>query len=98
MTTDEIQSILVAVLHDVQTLSGRPSVPLPPSAKPIGDLQGFDSLTGVEATVMVEEKLGCGELKVESIFVSEDGKRALTVKEIAERISKLLTKTGGTTQ
>jgi hypothetical protein len=94
MSLDEIQSAVLEVLRDVQTISGRSWNGLDLSAQPIGHLDGFDSLSGVEATVMVEEKLGCGDLEVDSVFVSEDGKRALSVKEIAHRISKLLTASG----
>lgn len=90
MSLDEIQSTVLNVLRDVQTLSGRPWTDLDPTATPIGGLDGFDSLSSVEATVMVEEKLGCGDLKVSSLFISEDGTRALSVKEIAKRISELL--------
>src|SRR5262245_44715093 len=90
MSVDEIQAIVVDVLRDVQRLSGRRWNGIEATAKPIGSLEGFDSLSGIEATVMVEEKLGCAELGIESIFVSEDGKHALTLKEIAQRISKLL--------
>ena len=90
MSIDDLQCIVLDVLREVQTLSGRAWPGLDPAAKPIGSLEGFDSLSAVEATVLVEEKLGCGDLEIESIFVSEDGKRALTVKEIAERIQKLL--------
>ena len=89
MSLDEIQNIVLEVLREVQTLSGRSWTGLDPTAAPIGSLDGFDSLCAVEATVMVEEKLGCRDLEVESIFVSDDGKRALTVKEIAQRLSKL---------
>ncbi len=95
MSLDEIQTIVLDVLRDVQTLSGREWVGLDPNAEPIGQLDGFDSLCGVEATVMVEERLGCGDLDVDTVFVSRDGKRALTVKEIAQRISKLLAAKGG---
>ena len=94
MSLDEIQSNVLEVLQDVQTLSGRSWTGLDPTAKPIGHLDGFDSLSAVEATVMVEEKLGCRDLEVDSVFISEDGTRALTVKEIAQRISKLLTASG----
>jgi hypothetical protein len=94
MSPHEIQSILIQVLQDVQSVSGRAWPGLDAAQKPIGCLEGFDSLSGVEATVMVEEKLGCGDLAVESIFVSEDGSHALTVKEIALRISKLLAVAG----
>lgn len=94
MSLDEIRSIVLEVLREVQTLSGRPWTGVDPAAKPIGELDGFDSLTAIEATVMIEEKLGCPDLGVDSVFVSEDGKRPLTVEQIARHISKLLA-TGG---
>jgi hypothetical protein len=90
MSLDEIQTIVLEVLREVQTLSGREWAGLELSAKPLGSLDGFDSLSSVEATVMVEERLGCRDLGVDSIFISDDGERALTVEEIAQRASKLL--------
>lgn len=94
MSPDEIQSIVFEVLRNFQTLSGRSWTEMDPTAKPIGHLDGFDSLSAVEATVMVEERLGCRDLEVDSVFISEDGRRALTVKETAQRISKLLAARG----
>lgn len=90
MSIDEIQSVVLEVLREVQTLSGRSWTGLEPTAKPIGAVDSFDSLTAVEATVMVEEKLGCSDLGVDSIFVSEDGTRALTIEEVVQRLSMLL--------
>jgi hypothetical protein len=95
MTSGEIERVVLEVLRESQTLSGRAWTDLEPTAKPIGDLDGFDSLAGVEATVMLEEKLGCRDLEADSVFVSENGKRALTVKQIAERIANLLAARGG---
>jgi acyl carrier protein len=94
MTIERIQSVVLEVLQEVQTLCGRSWTRLEPTDKPIGSLDGFDSLAAVEATVIVEEKLGCRDLGVETIFVSEDGKRALSINEIARRISKLLAADG----
>ena len=93
MSIDEIQHVVIGVLRDVQTLSGRACTKLGPATKPIGDLDGFESLNGVEATVMLESELG-HQLGVESVFVTEDGRRAHTVVEVARQISKLLAATG----
>jgi hypothetical protein len=41
---------------------------------------------------MIEEKLGC-TLNVDSVFVSEDGKKALTLKEVCERVATLVAAT-----
>lgn len=94
MTPNEIRAAVIKVLRDVQSLSGRPWVELDAGDEPIGDLDGFDSLSGVEATVLVEKELGQGELGTDSLFVSEDGKRALSLGEIVLRIDSHLRSSG----
>jgi acyl carrier protein len=89
MSTEQILAVVLDVLKEVQQISGRAWEGLPPTAKPVGDLAGFDSLCSVEATVMVEEKLGCGELKTCSFFISDEG-QALTIQEITARIQGLI--------
>ena len=95
MSLQEIQSLLLEVLREVQTVSGRAWAGLDLSAKPIGGLDGFDSLSGVEATAIVEQKLGCRNLAINSIFVADDKKRALTVREIAQNIANKVANGGG---
>jgi hypothetical protein len=95
MTPDEVRSVVRDVLHQVQQISGREWHGLDGDAKPIGHLQGFDSLSGIEATVMVEQKLGC-KFDLESVFVADNGKRALTLNQISERVSKLVNPKRGT--
>ena len=90
MSLEQIQAVVLDVLKEVQQISGRSWVDLSPTATPLNTLDGFDSLCSVEATVMVEERLGCGELKVCSLFISEDGTRPLSVLEIAQRITTLI--------
>jgi len=85
-----IQAAVLDVLKEVQELSGRSFLSLTATARPIGALAGFDSLCSMEATVMVEQKLGCEPLGPSSLFISEDGKRALTLQEVSERIHKLV--------
>lgn len=94
MFQQQFQSVVIEVLIEIQKLSGRKWSGLTPDATPIGDFEGFDSLSAIEATVMIEEKLDC-ELGVDSVFISESGKRALTVREIAERLTKLVQAKGG---
>lgn len=94
MTTDQIESKVLAVLREVQELSGRAWVDLSPSSQPIGDLDGFDSLIAIEATVLIEERVGC-RCDKNSLFVTVDGTRALTVREVADRISALIAASGG---
>lgn len=91
MTLQYIRDVLLSVLKDVQTLSGRAWNDLPPTAIPICDLNGFDSICSVEATVLVEQKLGGKKLSPYSVFISEDGSRALTIDETAKQIQLQLT-------
>ncbi len=88
MTPDDLLPLILQVLKEVQELSGRPWHPLTSGTVPIGTLDGFDSLSGVEATVMIEEKLGC-TLGIDSAFVSEDGNTALTLKAVCDRVATL---------
>ena len=69
-------------------------IDLSPGSQPIGDLDGFDSLIAIEATVMIEERVGC-RCDKNSLFVTVDGTRALTVREVADRISALIAASGG---
>ena len=93
METKEIESVIVAVLREVQTISEREWTDLGPESRPVGDLDGFDSLSGVEVTVAIEQKLEC-KFEIESIFTSDDGKRALNLKQISDRISNMLASKG----
>jgi acyl carrier protein len=93
METKEIESVIVAVLREVQTISGREWADLGPESRPVGDLDGFDSLSGVEVTVAIEQKLEC-KFEIESIFTSDDGKRALNLKQISDRVSNILASKG----
>lgn len=83
-----VRAALIAVLRHVQKTSGRPCPEISDATKPIGDLQGFDSLLAVEATVLLEQKLGCALTDVP--FTSESGTRALRVGGIIERTLSMI--------
>ena len=89
MNRSEIVAALSTVMKETQLLSGREWHPVDGKAKPIGALDGFDSLCGLEATLMLEEKLGCS-FGDDSIFVSHDGTRALSVSEITDRVASVV--------
>jgi len=85
----EVASVITGAISDIQRLSGRePTVPGDLHIKPIGDLDGFDSYCSIEATVLIGQRLG-KTFELESIFISEDGTRALTIDEIVERVATL---------
>ncbi|XXX80082.1 hypothetical protein WMF30_15045 [Sorangium sp. So ce134] len=84
-----VKSTLVKVLIDVQQLSGCQYPALEDSTRPIGDLEGFTSLRGLEVTVRLEQALGCSFGK-ENLFVSDSKRRAVRLKEVVDRIVKSL--------
>ena len=88
MTKTEVLQSIVDVLSFVQSMSGRKPVNIAPNTCPIGDLEQFDSLNGVEATVELSTRLGI-ELPGSNAFVNGDGTKALTVSEIADAILQL---------
>jgi len=90
---NEVESQLRTVLALVQELSGHEAHEITAGTKPIGDLAGFDSLTGAEATTLLAQRLGCAiglKRGTANVFVSPDGCRALTVREIAKRLTTLI--------
>ena len=75
MDKQHIQQVLIEVLTEIQTNSGLPVIEIDEDTRPIGDLPGFDSLTGIEATVELTHRLG-HQMTDENIFVSAKGTRA----------------------
>jgi hypothetical protein len=90
LTLENIHTVIVKVLKEVQELSGRDWSDLSPASKPLFSLGGFDSLCSIEATAILEERLGFRLEKAPSIFFSEDGKEALTLLETSRLIQKHL--------
>ncbi len=92
MRREEIEGLVLAVLQDVQETSGKSWMGLSRNATPIGALDGFDSLTALEATVLIEERLktsaGVQTHDDECLFI--EGNRALSLKEVCDRIEALL--------
>ncbi len=89
MGKSEITEKLIYAIAEVQKMSGRPLEAINSATKPVGGIQGFDSLNGVEAAVILSESLGC-ELPAETLFISKKGKRALSIAEISADVSKII--------
>lgn len=90
MNRQEIVTKVIEAVVQVQDVSGRPNAGIGASTRPVGGVDGFDSLSGVEATVMLSESLGVDIPEVCNPFVSSDGKRALSVGEIADTLSTFI--------
>jgi len=84
MSETEIQEVIAEVLAEVQELGGHEAPTIEGGISPIGQLEGFDSLVSIEATALIEERLGL-QLHTESIFITEE-KQSLTVAEVVKRI------------
>lgn len=93
MNHAEVVSVLRDVLTSIQQKSGRDIDVISGETCPIGDLDGFDSLNGVEATVELADRLGI-EISGASVFVNESGTKALSVTEVAERLNAEHARTG----
>ena len=89
MNKDKVIETLVKVLHEIQSNSGRKCGELTRQSCPIGDLPGLDSLNGVEATVELAGRVGLKAADA-SLFVDEQGDRALSVGAIADRVCEAL--------
>ena len=83
----EIISKVVDTVIQVQEVSGRAGVEVSGSTRPVGGIEGFDSLNGLEATIMLSASLGIDIPEACNPFVSKDGSRATTVSEIADDLS-----------
>ena len=87
MDRQEIVTKVIETVAQVQDVSGRSSAGIGMSTRPVGGVEGFDSYSGVEATVMISKSLGV-DLPIDyNPFVSRDEKRALSVGEIADNLS-----------
>ena len=87
MDRQEIVTKIVQTVSQVQEMSERPSAGIDAATRPVGGVEGFDSLSGVEATVMLSDSLGIHLPEDYNPFISKDGKRALSVDEIADSLS-----------
>ena len=80
---DIVRQVIEAVTH-VQETSGRSVGEIGPDTRPLKDLQDFDSLCGVEATVLLSATVG-RDLP-DSVFAPQEGSRVLSINEIADRV------------
>ena len=84
MDRDDIVRHVILAVTQVQETSGRSVGGMGRDTRPLRDLQDFDSLCGVEATVLLSGAVD-HELP-DSVFVPQEGSRLLTVDEIASRV------------
>ena len=84
MKREGLIKLIIRILTQIQDISGREVPPdMDSGTRPIGGLQGFDSLNGLELTMMLPDEI---EWEGRNLCVSEDGKRALIIGEIVDRL------------
>jgi acyl carrier protein len=83
MDRNELFQTVKTLLTQIQEMSGREVPEINTNTVPIKDLPGFDSLIGLEFTVMLPLEIQSKDL---NLCVSDDGTRALSVNEIIDRI------------
>ena len=84
MDKDVIVRQVIEAVVQVQQASGRSIEGIGPDTLPFKDVEGFDSLSGVEATVLLSDTVG-RDLP-DSVFVPEQGNRMLSLAEVADRV------------
>ena len=75
----------IDAIRQNQEASGRTVVEISPDTRPLRDIEGFDSYSGVEAALFLSDLLD-REIPDE-VFVPEKGRRILTVSEIADNVA-----------
>lgn len=79
---------VIEAIAKIQEDSGRLATSIQSSTRPFRDVEGFDSHSGVEATLLLSEMLG-QELP-DSVFIPKKGRQILSVTDIAENICEVL--------
>ena len=84
MKRKEILSLVVETLRSIQEMNGKEVGNINEDTVPIGELAGFDSLTGEEFIIMIGNYIPIP--KTAKLCVSDDGKKALNVRQIVNRL------------
>ena len=84
MNKDDMVRQVIDAVADVQQASGGSVEGVGPGSRPLKDLEGFDSLSGVEATDVLSRSLGMD--LPDSVFAPEEGNPFPSVSEIADKV------------
>jgi hypothetical protein len=95
MTIDDVRTRLIDVLRLIQEESGHPEVEITETTCPVIDLIGFDSKMWPVSMGMLADELDIDIPLNVNIYLTPDGKRKLTIGEIAARVLTFAPK-GGT--
>jgi acyl carrier protein len=84
VTREEIRQAVIGVLTELQELRGKEVPDMDDATCPMEDLEGFDSVSAVEATTRLEEEM---DLELDAkLFWEKGDDKPLRVDEIVDRI------------
>lgn len=86
---DIMEKVILAVRQH-QEMSGRSIDHLDGNTCPIGGVEGFDSLSAEEATLILSDLLGHDIPETVNPFVAKSGNRANTVNQVAHEVCAIL--------
>ncbi len=81
MDRNQAMQQVIGAIRQVRECSGKGSTQMGPNTRPLRDLDDFDSLSGVEATVLLSEFVGLD--LPDSLFTGSKGQRVPSIDEIA---------------
>jgi hypothetical protein len=88
MSELEVQGVIIATLKELQAALGTEPSEIAQGTKPLLDLDFFDSLLGIETTLVLEERLGIS-CEADTIFTDEETGEPLAIAEIALFLSNV---------
>ena len=89
MKRDEMIELVSELLRESQKLSGRDDVfAITEATVPVGELADFDSLNGVEATHLIEERLR--KRLPDNIFVDGASRHPLSIGQVVDCLLDLM--------
>ena len=84
MDHQQVTDALTRALSEIQSCSGRSMSELTPETRPIGDLEGFDSINAVETAAVLSGHLG--QRINPRIMLSANPNEPLRICDIIDRI------------
>jgi len=90
LTQDDISKKLIILLTDIQNSSGYQPGNITGSTCPLRELEGFDSMVSVASIGELATILDIDIPNDKNIYVSKDGRRLLTVDEVAAEVCKIV--------
>ena len=92
MNPKDVEAKLIEVVQEIQRDSGYDGSQIRGTTCPLTNLEGFDSLICPVAIGMLASTLNVNIPNNKNIFLSEDGKRQLTISESAATVCEIVNK------